>query len=194
MTPIVSYSIDAVTCSSSMQVMIIYIPMPGHVQRMGFVLVQVLNDTKGVMERWQLQPDMREIHSRLSMADWVSARRNKRPSYRWQVMGLIVWCLNVAEILRKKCRLFFTLYTWCFYTGSCATTKNCPVATKLRQTYRFKSRPKMLLMDLTLVMTLTLDFQGQIRIWLYFRTKWSDYHKTTKNGHIDWTLGFNCSY
>ena len=139
------------------------------------------------MERWQLQADMREFHSRLSMADWVFARRDKMPSYRWQVMGLIVLCLNVADILRKKWRLFFTLYTWCFYTGSCATTKNSPVATKLRQTYWFKSRPKMLLMDLILVMTLTLNFQGQIRIWLYFRTKWSDYHKTKKK----WTYWLN---
>ena len=41
---------------------------------------------------------------------------------------------------------------------------------------------------LTLAMTLTLNFQGQIWNWLYLSQKWSDCHET-KNKHIDWTLG-----
>ena len=41
--------------------------------------------------------------------------------------------------------------------------------------------------DLTLAMTLTLNFQGQMRNWLYICQKWSDCHET-KSKHISWTL------
>ena len=40
---------------------------------------------------------------------------------------------------------------------------------------------------LTLTMTLTLNFQGQIWNLLYLRQKWSDCYET-KSKHIDWTL------
>ena len=40
-------------------------------------------------------------------------------------------------------------------------------------------------------MTLTLNFQGQIRNLLYLSQKWSDCHKM-KSKHIDWTLGLKC--
>ena len=46
---------------------------------------------------------------------------------------------------------------------------------------------------LTLAMTLTLDFQGQIWNWLYLCEKWSDCHET-KSKHIDWTLGLKCDH
>ena len=46
---------------------------------------------------------------------------------------------------------------------------------------------------LTLDMTLTLNFQGQIWNWLYICQKWSDCHKT-KSKHIDWTLGLKCDH
>ena len=39
------------------------------------------------------------------------------------------------------------------------------------------------------VVTLTLNFQGQISNWLNLSQKWFDCHET-KNKHIDWTLGF----
>ena len=42
---------------------------------------------------------------------------------------------------------------------------------------------------LTLALTLTLNFQGQISNWLYLSQKWSDCHETNSK-HIDWTLGF----
>ena len=42
--------------------------------------------------------------------------------------------------------------------------------------------------DLTLAMTLTLNFQGQIWNSLYLGHKWSNCHETPKSKHIDWTL------
>ena len=44
---------------------------------------------------------------------------------------------------------------------------------------------------LTLALTLTLNFQGQIWNFLYLSQKWSDCHKT-KSKHIDWTPGLKC--
>ena len=46
---------------------------------------------------------------------------------------------------------------------------------------------------LTLAMTLTLNFQGQISNWLYLSQKRSDCHET-KSEHIDWTLGLKCDH
>ena len=55
-----------------------------------------------------------------------------------------------------------------------------------KQTYRLEmnSRPEMWPSGLTLAMTLTLNFQGQIWNWLYIGQKWSDCHET-KSKHID---------
>ena len=58
-----------------------------------------------------------------------------------------------------------------------------------KQTHRLNSRLQMGPSGLTLAMTLTLNFQGQISNWLYLSQKWSDCHET-KSKHIDWTLGF----
>ena len=58
-----------------------------------------------------------------------------------------------------------------------------------KQTHRLNYRPQMGPSGLTLAMTLTLNFQGQISNWLYLSQKWSDCHET-KSKHIDWTLGF----
>ena len=57
------------------------------------------------------------------------------------------------------------------------------------QTHPLNSRLQMGPSGLTLAMTLTLNFQGQISIWLYLSQKWSDCHEM-KSKHIDWTLGF----
>ena len=57
-----------------------------------------------------------------------------------------------------------------------------------KQTYRLNSRPQMWPSDLTLAMTLTLNFQGQIWNLLYPNQKWSDCYET-KSKHINWTLG-----
>ena len=46
---------------------------------------------------------------------------------------------------------------------------------------------------LTLAMTLTLNFQGEMQNWLQLCQKWSDYHKT-KSNHINWTLGLKCDH
>ena len=55
-----------------------------------------------------------------------------------------------------------------------------------KQTYRLNSRAKMWPSGLTLAMTLTLNFQGQIWNLLYLNQKWSDCHRT-KSKHTDWT-------
>ena len=57
-----------------------------------------------------------------------------------------------------------------------------------KQTYRLNSRAQMWPSGLTLAMTLTFNFQGQIQNLLYLSQKWSDCHET-KSKHIDWTLG-----
>ena len=48
-------------------------------------------------------------------------------------------------------------------------------------------------LGLTLAMTLTLNFQGQILNLLYLTQKWSDCHET-KSKHIDWTQGLKCDH
>ena len=60
-----------------------------------------------------------------------------------------------------------------------------------KQTYRLNSRAQMWPSGLTLAMTLTLNFQGQIWNFLYLSQKWPDCHET-KRKHIDWTLGLKC--
>ena len=61
------------------------------------------------------------------------------------------------------------------------------------QTYRLNSKPQMWPSDLTLTVTLTLNFQGQIWNSLYLGQKWSDCHQT-KSKHIDWTLSHKCDH
>ena len=62
-----------------------------------------------------------------------------------------------------------------------------------KQTYRLISRPQMWPSGLTLATTLTLNFKGQMRNWLYICQKWSDCHET-KSKHISWTLGLKCDH
>ena len=62
-----------------------------------------------------------------------------------------------------------------------------------KQTYRLNSRPQMWPSALTLAMTLTLMFQGQICNLLYLSPEWSDCHGT-KSKHIGGTLGLKCDH
>ena len=62
-----------------------------------------------------------------------------------------------------------------------------------KQTYQLNHRAQMWPSGLTLAMTLTLNFQGQIYNLLYLSQKWSDCHET-KSKHIDWTLGLKCDH
>ena len=62
-----------------------------------------------------------------------------------------------------------------------------------KQTYRLNSRAQMWLSGLTLAMTLTLNFQGQIQNLLYLSQKWSNCHETNSK-HIDSTLGLKCDH
>ena len=57
-----------------------------------------------------------------------------------------------------------------------------------KQTYPLNSRPQMWPSGLTLAMTLTLNFQGQIWNSLYLSQKWCDCHET-KSKHINWSQG-----
>ena len=54
-----------------------------------------------------------------------------------------------------------------------------------KQTYRLKSRAQMWPSGLTLAMTLTLNFQGQIWNFLYLSQKWSDCHERKANISIE---------
>ena len=60
-----------------------------------------------------------------------------------------------------------------------------------KQTYRLNSRPQMWPSDVTLAMTLTLNFQGEIWNLLYLSQKWSNCYET-KSKHIDWTPDLKC--
>ena len=62
-----------------------------------------------------------------------------------------------------------------------------------KQTPRLISRPQMWPSGLTLAMTLTLNFQGQIWNLLYLSQKWHDCHGT-KSKHIDWSQGLKCNH
>ena len=57
-----------------------------------------------------------------------------------------------------------------------------------RQIYILNSKAQMWPPGLTLAMTLTLNFQGQIWNLLYLSQKWSDCHETISK-HIDWPPG-----
>ena len=58
------------------------------------------------------------------------------------------------------------------------------------QTYQFNSKPQTWPEDLTLAMTLILNFQGKILNMLYLSQRWFDCHKM-KSMHIEWTEGLN---
>ena len=53
-----------------------------------------------------------------------------------------------------------------------------------KQTYRLISRPQIWPLGLTLDMTMTLNFQGEIWIFIYLNQNWPDCHET-KSKHID---------
>ena len=62
-----------------------------------------------------------------------------------------------------------------------------------KQTHRLNSRLQMSPSGLTLAMTLTLNFQGQISNWIYLSKKWCDCHET-KSKHIDWSQDLKCDH
>ena len=62
-----------------------------------------------------------------------------------------------------------------------------------KQTHRLNSRFQMGPWGLTLAMTLTLNFQGQISNWIYLSKKWCDCHET-KSKHIDWSQDLKCDH
>ena len=59
-----------------------------------------------------------------------------------------------------------------------------------KQTYWLNTMPQMWPSDLTLAMTLTMNFQGQIWNLLYLSQRWFDSHKM-KSTHIEWTEGLH---
>ena len=62
-----------------------------------------------------------------------------------------------------------------------------------KQIYQLNFRLQIWPSNLTLAMTLPLNFQGQIWNLLYLSQKWSNCHKT-KSKHIDWTLSLKCDH
>ena len=67
------------------------------------------------------------------------------------------------------------------------------LARNKKQTHRLNSRLQMGLSGLTLAMTLTLNFQGQISNWIYLSKTWCDCHET-KSKHIDWSQDLRCDH
>ena len=90
-----------------------------------------------------------------------------------------------------------------FYFGKSVGTLNIELAISQpkmvrlpqneKQTHRLNSRLQMWPSGLTLAMTLTLNFQGQISNWLYLSQKWRDYHKT-KSKDINWSQDLKCDH
>ena len=62
-----------------------------------------------------------------------------------------------------------------------------------KQSHGLNSRLQMGPSGLTLAMTLTLNFQGQISNWIYLSKKWCDCHET-KSKHIDWSQDLKCDH
>ena len=71
--------------------------------------------------------------------------------------------------------IFKVKYRICYISA-----KNGRLPRNKKQTYQLNLRPQMWPSDLTLAMTLNLNFQGQIWNLLYLNQKWSDYHETKK--------------
>ena len=68
-------------------------------------------------------------------------------------------------------------WPWIFKVkhGICyISTKNGPIATKRKANISIELRPQMQPLGLTLAVTLTLNFQGQIWNLLYLNQKWSE--------------------
>ena len=87
-------------------------------------------------------------------------------------------------------------WPWIFkvkYRIGYISAKKCAITTRQKRTHRLNFRPQMWPSVLTLALTLTLNFQGQISNWLYLCKKWTDCHGT-KSEHIDWTLGLKCNH
>ena len=85
-------------------------------------------------------------------------------------------------------------WPWIFkvkYQIGYTSAKNVWLPWNKKQTYRLISRPQMWPSSLSLAMTLTSNFQGQIWNWLYLCQKLSDCHETK---HINWTLGIKCDH
>ena len=62
-----------------------------------------------------------------------------------------------------------------------------------KRTCRLMFEPQMWPLDLTLFMTLTLNFQGQLWNSPYLSQKWFNCQET-KSRHIDWILSFKYDY
>ena len=107
---------------------------------------------------------------------------------------------HIDRILGLKCDHWVWPWPWPWpwifkvKHGICyISAKNGPIATKQKANYWLNSRPQMWPWGLTLAITLTLNFQGQMWNLLYLSPKWSDCHKT-KSKHIDWTQGLKCDH
>ena len=88
------------------------------------------------------------------------------------------------------------LWPWIFnvrYEICYNSTKTVRLLRNEKQLYRLNCKPQMWPSDLTLTMTLTLNFQGQIWNLLYLSEQWSGCH-ATESKLTDWTQGLNCDH
>ena len=115
--------------------------------------------------------------------------------------GWSSWCETKRKWVNWMLHMFtfdLDLWPWIFkvklYLGNGTSRSNLeftisqPKMVRLprnkNQPYWLNARPQMTSSGLTLAMTLTLNFQGQILNLLYLSQKWSDCHKT-KSKHIN---------
>ena len=114
----------------------------------------------------------------------------------WNLLYISQKCSNCHEMKSKhidwalglKYEHQFWPWPWPWPWFCYILAKNGPAAWNEKQTYWLKFRLKMWPSRLTLAMTLTLNFQGQIWNLLYLNQKWSICHKT-KSKYINRTPG-----
>ena len=116
----------------------------------------------------------------ISQPKMVRLPRNKKQTYRLTSRAQChhrvgPWPWPWPWIFKVKYRICYS------------SAKNGPIATKRKANISIK----LWVSNVTLAMTLTLNFQGQIWNVLYLSQKLSVCHKT-KSKHSDWTPGLKC--
>ena len=105
--------------------------------------------------------------------------------------GILGW-LNVFVPVHTLPDLDLEFSRW-FREFAISQPKIVSLPQNKKQTHRLNSTHQIWPSSLTLVMTLTLNSEGQIWNSLYLSQKCSDCHKT-KSKHINWTLGLICDH
>ena len=109
-------------------------------------------------------------------------------------LSFLPWMLALTYRLTDKILVHFRLDLYLEFSRSnielaISKPKMVRLPRNEKQTHRLSSRLQMRPSGLTLAMTLTFNFEGQMSNWLYLSQKWCDCHET-KNKHIDWSHDF----